>query len=257
MSTTYHAWQTMKVGDEGADVSHLQRLLAGGNRFDYDAEPGAITGVFSDETGAAVQRMKWHLGYPTGDITAQGGQRLRSFLVDEASPAFAELPDAYKAKMRARRGRTFGMSDDGYPLAEHGTMLGRPYQGTHNHPDPSDPKHNWESCNAIDIGIPVGTTVLAVADGTIGSQIGPLDDHGDPTLLGLRLHLISAENEWYYAHLSEISVTAGRHVSKGDRLGRSGAANGVAHLHLGQKHGDPGALVGSPTSGYVDQHMPG
>ena len=163
MSTTYHAWQTMTVGDQGADVSHLQRLLAGDNRFDYDAEPGPITGVFSDETGAAVQRMKWHLGYPTSDITTQGGQRLRSFLVDEASPAFAELPDAYKAKMHARRGKTFGRGD-GYPLSEHGTMLGRPYQGTHNDPDPSDPKHNWESCNAIDIGIPVGTTVLAVAD---------------------------------------------------------------------------------------------
>jgi hypothetical protein len=44
---------------------------------------------------------------------------------------------------------------------------------------------------------------------------------------------------------------------KGDHLGSSGSANGSPHLHLGQKDGDPGALIGSPTSGYVDHHFPG
>jgi murein DD-endopeptidase MepM/ murein hydrolase activator NlpD len=255
---SYHPWQTMKIGDEGEDVTHLQQLLAGANRVGYDADPGPVTGVFTDATGAAVQRMKFHLGYPTRDLSPLGGQRLRSFLVDKTSPAFARLPATFRVKMLARRGKTF-QSPLGvpYPLADHGTIIGRPYQGTHNHPDPDDPKHNWESCNALDISIPVGTTVIAVADGTIGSQIGPLEAHGDPTLLGLRLHLISADNEWYYAHLSKLGVTAGHRVSKGDHLGRSGSANGAAHLHLGQKHRDPGALIGSPTSGYVDQHFPG
>jgi hypothetical protein len=66
----------------------------------------------------------------------------------------------------------------------------------------------------------------------------------------------SSPFEWYYAHLSRLSVAAGRSVSKGDHLGRSGSANGSPHVHLGQKHGDPGALIGSPTSGYVDHHFP-
>ncbi len=46
--------------------------------------------------------------------------------------------------MRARRGKTF-QSADGvpYPLADHGKIIGRPYQGTHNHPDADDDKHNW------------------------------------------------------------------------------------------------------------------
>src|SRR5947207_15513561 len=73
---TYHPWQTMKVGDKSEDVEHLQRLLAGANRVGYDADPGPITGAFTEETGAAVQRMKYHLGYPTRDISPLGGQRL-------------------------------------------------------------------------------------------------------------------------------------------------------------------------------------
>ena len=159
--------------------------------------------------------------------------------------------------MAARHGKTFQTAGDvPYPLAEHGTIIGRPYQGTHNHPDADDDMHNWESCNALDIDTPIGTTVIAVADGTIGSQIGALRSSA-AVLEGLRLHLTSADNEWYYAHLSKITVNAGQRVSKGDHLGQSGSASGVAYLHLGQNHGDPGALIGSPTSGYVDQHLPG
>jgi murein DD-endopeptidase MepM/ murein hydrolase activator NlpD len=254
---SYHPWKRMKVGDEGEDVKHLQRLLGGDNRVGYDADPGPVTGVFDDVTAAAVQRAKYHLGFPTRNLSAEAGQQLRSFLVEKDSPAFAELPADYQAKMKARRGKTFESPLDApYPLAEHGTIIGRPYQGTHDHPGAGDDMHNWESCNAIDIGIPTGTTVIAVADGTIGSQIGGLHS-SEATLEGQRLHLVSADNEWYYAHLSKISVAAGQHVSKGDHLGLSGSANGVQHLHLGQKHGDPGALIGSPTSGYVDQHFPG
>ena len=141
MSTTYHEWQAMNVGDKGDDVKHLQRLLAGDNRVKLDAGPCEISGTFTEETGAAVERMKWHLGYPTRKITKQGGQGLRSFLVDRDSPAFAELPAEHKEKMEARRGKPFP-GDSPYPLAEHGTINGRPYQGTHNHPAADDPKHN-------------------------------------------------------------------------------------------------------------------
>src|SRR6478736_3770332 len=101
---SYHPWKAMKVGDEGEDVKHLQRLLAGKNRVGYNADPGPATGVFDDVTAAAVQRAKFHLGFPTRNLSAEAGQQLRSFLVDKDSPAFAELPAEYQAKMNARRG---------------------------------------------------------------------------------------------------------------------------------------------------------
>jgi murein DD-endopeptidase MepM/ murein hydrolase activator NlpD len=200
----------------------------------------------------------FHIGYPTAEISTGAGQRLRGYLVDEKSPAFTELPADYEKRMTARQGQTLRATTSGppYPLAKQGTIIGRPYQGTHDHPDKTDSMRNWESCNALDIATPTGTVVIALADGVIGSQIGPLSST-NPVLLGLRLHLQSADNEWYYAHLSKLGVRAGDSVSKGDALGLSGSANGVQHLHLGQEHGDPGALIGDPSSGYVDKNYPG
>ncbi len=142
------------------------------------------------------------------------------------------------------------------PLAGRGVNIGLPYQGTHDHPNTSDPMHNWESCNAVDMGRAYGSPVYAYASGTITSQIGPLNSN-DPHLLGLRLHLKTSTNEAYYAHLSRLVVHAGQHVSTGQILGYSGSANGVSHLHFAAEHGDPGLAFGEPSPGYRDRRYPG
>lgn len=125
-----------------------------------------------------------------------------------------------------------GASSAGSPLGKLGAIIGRPHQGTHTL------FGNWESDNAVDLAAPVGTPVYAVADGTIGSQLGPIAGN-DPHLAGMRVHLVAGGNEYYYAHLSRLAVKAGQTVQKGDLLGYSGQANGVAHLHFAQKTGDP------------------
>jgi murein DD-endopeptidase MepM/ murein hydrolase activator NlpD len=115
-----------------------------------------------------------------------------------------------------------------YPLGQPGRLIGFPYQGTHLL------YGNWESDNAVDISAPIGTPVYAVAAGTIGSQIGALGS-GDPHLQGERLHLVTATDEYYYAHLSLIVVRPGQTVQAGQLLGYSGEANGVAHLHFAER----------------------
>ena len=115
-----------------------------------------------------------------------------------------------------------------YPLGAQATVIGWPFQGSHLL------FGNWESDNAVDLAVPVGTPVYAVTAGTIGPEIGPLDST-DPHLQGLRLHLVTADDEYYYAHLSTIVVAAGQSVTAGQLLGYSGEANGVAHLHLGER----------------------
>jgi murein DD-endopeptidase MepM/ murein hydrolase activator NlpD len=114
----------------------------------------------------------------------------------------------------------------------HGKLIGFPYQGTHT-------LGNWESDNAVDVAVPVGTPLRAESNGVIGPQFGSLGSSG--RFEGKRLHLVTGNNEYYYAHLSRYApgIRPGVRVRKGQIIGYSGSANGVAHLHFGAKHGNP------------------
>lgn len=84
------------------------------------------------------------------------------------------------------RSRHKGAADTLIPLAQRGNVIGCPVAlgSTHSLLFRRD---NLASDNAVDLAVPYGTPVLAVASGTIGSLIGPLDST-DPHLAGLRLH---------------------------------------------------------------------
>jgi hypothetical protein len=131
-----------------------------------------------------------------------------------------------------------------YPLAARGTVIGCPFVPGSTH-SPFIPPDNLASDDAIDIAVATGTPVLAVAAGTIGTLIGPLDS-ADPRLAGLRVHLNTPIQRFYYAHLSRIDVRPGQHVRPGQQLGLSGSAAGVAHLHFAQDGGNPAATIGDP-----------
>jgi len=107
-----------------------------------------------------------------------------------------------------------------------GTNLGGP--AAHQ----ARPFHNWQSDNAYDIGVPIGTSVYSLSGGEIGPRIGISDTRPKD---GARL---TVGDLYWYGHLSSIAVKAGQKVKKGELLGKSGAsANGVAHLHVGYNDG--------------------
>jgi Peptidase family M23 len=130
-----------------------------------------------------------------------------------------------------------------YPLEAQGEIIGCPFVpgSTHSALAPPD---NLASDNAVDIAVPDGTQVYAVAAGMIGTQIGSLDS-ADPRMAGLRVHLETPGVRFYYAHLSEIDVLPGQYVEAGQQIGLSGSANGVAHLHFAQDVGNPAETVGA------------
>jgi peptidase M23-like protein len=130
-----------------------------------------------------------------------------------------------------------------YPLAEQGQIIGCPFVPGSTH-SPFAAPNNLPSDNAVDIAVPVGTPVYAVADGVIGNQIGPLDST-DPRMAGLRVHLDTSGVRFYYAHLSRIDVFPGETVEAGQQIGLSGSANGAAHLHFAQDVGNPAETVGA------------
>lgn len=129
-----------------------------------------------------------------------------------------------------------------YPLARKGTFGGGPGAGTHSF---SSGPNNWESDNAVDFMVPVGTPVYAVSTGRVGARFGSLNS-SNPRMAGLRLSVVGGpQRSTYYSHLSRFApgVRPGVNVRRGQLLGYSGSANGAAHLHLGFQSGDPRILT--------------
>jgi murein DD-endopeptidase MepM/ murein hydrolase activator NlpD len=122
-----------------------------------------------------------------------------------------------------------------------GKLIGTPGSGTHSY---SEGPNNWESDNAVDVAVPIGTPIRAPFTGVIGTQFGSLGSGG--RFAGLRAHVIGADNEAYLAHLSKFApgIQPGTHVQAGQIIGYSGEANGVAHLHFGLRNGNPTTYYG-------------
>jgi murein DD-endopeptidase MepM/ murein hydrolase activator NlpD len=87
----------------------------------------------------------------------------------------------------------------------------------------------WESCHpGIDIGVPSGTSIRVVADGTVAIA-GPEGGYGNYTCVDHGGGLSSC-----YAHQTSISVSVGQQVSQGQVIGISGCT-GLCfgpHLHF-------------------------
>jgi len=88
--------------------------------------------------------------------------------------------------------------------------------------------------NGVDIGIPIGTTIVSPANGKVILADTLDDDAG-----GLQLKIQHDGFVTGYAHLSKILVKVGDIVKQGDivcKSGNSGAGTG-AHLHFTLRKG--------------------
>jgi murein DD-endopeptidase MepM/ murein hydrolase activator NlpD len=175
-------------------------------------------------------------------------------LVELPAPEILELPDPAQTERRPKstrpkRTRSLastsqapnpGQFEGTYPTGERGKIVGTPGHGTHTLGD-------WQSDNALDIRVPEGTAIIAVADGTITRTGG---DNNDPKsrFNGFKFTLQGAGNSWFYTHLSKaalyrdgewVPLRDGMQVRRGEVIGLSGSANSTPHLHIGQEHGDP------------------
>jgi murein DD-endopeptidase MepM/ murein hydrolase activator NlpD len=126
-----------------------------------------------------------------------------------------------------------------YPLSKHGKAGG----GVAEHH--SRAWGDWQSDNAIDILVGRGTTVYAVANGRI-AKLGGRWNGGSGNPDGWNVTLETDHGWWFYTHLMErVNLKVGQVVRAGDELGKSGAANGVDHLHIAcrPQDGDPQELL--------------
>lgn len=89
--------------------------------------------------------------------------------------------------------------------------------------------HTKKQHRGQDIGVPVGTTVVSAAEGVV-SHAGPMGGFGNAIMV---THSINGQIfTSVYAHLSNIGVSTGQHVGKGQFIGKSGNTGNSTGPHL-------------------------
>ena len=186
---------------------------------------------FRDIAPTLAKRSKLNIGLPLDREASKSSVVIPSDPQFDANANSGPISIGYGG---ADDGRVFNIG--GYPVSIKGDIIGRPGQGTHR-------LGNWESDNAIDIAAKEGTPILATQDGVI-SKTFKSTDKGPKA--GIQVHFNTGDNEWFYTHLQRLAggIKSGTKVKKGQVIGYSGSANGVGHLHLGVKNGDPLTLLG-------------
>ena len=129
-----------------------------------------------------------------------------------------------------------------YPLTRSAPVIGTPHSGTHT-------LGNWQSDNAVDIGVPIGTPAIAVENGKVVKvHMRTLDPSSQ--FAGYQVTIEGDSGQGYfYTHLHTCKVREGERVRAGQVIGTSGAANNTAHLHFATRTGDPRDVLDNPFAG--------
>lgn len=104
---------------------------------------------------------------------------------------------------------------------------------------------NWQSDDAIDIAVPMGTNLYAVESGRV-IRLGGSWSGGSGNPDGYNVTIDTGTRQWFYTHIKWRSpqIRVGDKIAEGDYIGESGAANNVEHLHIAVNQGDPERLLG-------------
>ena len=189
---------------------------------------------FRDIAPTLAKRSKLNIGMPLDREASSKAIVIPSDPKFDANAGSAPVDPSYGG---AQDGRIFQRG--GYPTAIKGKFGGGPEAHA------SRALGNWESDNAVDINVPLGTPILAVADGVVGNVRLSTTD-ASSKLAGHQVHFNTGDNEWFYTHMSRLAdgVKPGKKFKKGQVIGYAGAAANVPHLHIGVKNGDPLTLLG-------------
>jgi len=202
------------AGIRGAALSNLADIAMRGGRTDpFSALTNILGGVQYDRQADAAALAEYQ----------QAPKGTRGVTIPTAVP-------------NKRGAKTFSTKW----LPKPGKLIGSPHSGTHT-------LGNWQSDNAVDIALPVGTPIYAPVGGKLGNTglLAGAGPSGGGRFAGQRINLYGAGQGFYFAHLSQLAqgIRQGATVKKGQLLGYTGEANGVAHLHFGVENGSPYTYV--------------
>jgi murein DD-endopeptidase MepM/ murein hydrolase activator NlpD len=236
----------------GSDVKAFQHLLNQRLAAWGIAERVAEDGVYGIETRHAAHQVALGLGLAPAEYAKGMTPAVRQLMRAPSRRSPEQLKRAasrraWVAKLRKSTRRAKGVNgakgakvaSGRYPLAVRGRFLGGPGVGTHSF---TAPPANWQSDNAVDLGVPIGTAMIAVESGRV-VKVSPHAQDGS-RFAGDGITIVGDRgNSYFYKH-GVSSVKVGERVHKGQKIGTSGSASGSAHLHFAVEHGNPLDLIG-------------
>ncbi|MDQ0687691.1 murein DD-endopeptidase MepM/ murein hydrolase activator NlpD [Streptomyces achromogenes] len=218
-ATTY----TVRSGDYLSKIATEQHVSGGWHRLYRDnreavgADPSLIhPGLKLSIGGKAATGAAKSSGPSAGSSSADSSSK--SSKASKASKA-SKSSESSSSGSSAKAATQAVESAAGFTLPVSGATVGTPYHQSGS---------MWSSGyhTGVDFVVPTGTSLKAVAEGTVVSA-GWGGAYGNQVVIKL--------NDGYYAqyaHLSQLSVSAGQTVGAGQQVGLSGATGNVTGPHL-------------------------
>ncbi|MEU2746034.1 peptidoglycan DD-metalloendopeptidase family protein [Streptomyces collinus] len=209
---------TVKAGDylvkiaDDQDVSGGWKKLYADNRDAVGSDPSLI------HPGLKLSIGKQTAGAPKS--SAPSAPKASAPKPSAAKPSAAEsAPKAETAARPAAAKPAAESNAGGYALPVDGATVGTPYRMSGS---------MWSSGyhTGVDFVVPTGTSLKAVGAGTVVSA-GWGGAYGNQVVIKL-----NDGHYAQYAHLSQLSVSAGQTVTAGQQVGLSGATGNVTGPHL-------------------------
>ncbi|AYC37178.1 M23 family metallopeptidase [Streptomyces griseorubiginosus] len=199
---------SVRVGDCLSKIADEQNVAGGWKKLYADNREAV-----GDDPSLIHPGLKLSIGKKAAAGAAKTGSPAKSSAPKHSSPK----PEKAEAKPAAATQSTG--SSSGYTLPVTGATIGTGYRVA---------GAMWSSGyhTGVDFVVPTGTPLKAVAAGTVVSA-GWGGAYGNQVVIKL--------NDGYYAqyaHLSQLSVSAGQTVSEGQQIGLSGATGNVTGPHL-------------------------
>ncbi|MFD5596331.1 peptidoglycan DD-metalloendopeptidase family protein [Streptomyces griseorubiginosus] len=201
---------SVRVGDCLSKIADEQNVAGGWKKL-YSDNREAV----GDDPSLIHPGLKLSIGKKAAAGTAKTGSPAKSSAPKPSSPK----PEKAEAKPAAATQSSGTGSSSGYTLPVTGATIGTGYHVA---------GAMWSSGyhTGVDFVVPTGTPLKAVAAGTVVSA-GWGGAYGNQVVIKL--------NDGYYAqyaHLSQLSVSAGQTVSEDQQIGLSGATGNVTGPHL-------------------------
>ncbi|MEU0410667.1 M23 family metallopeptidase [Streptomyces griseorubiginosus] len=200
---------SVRVGDYLSKIADEQNVAGGWKKLYADNRE-----AIGDDPSLIHPGLKLSIGKKA----ATGATKSKSSAKSSSSKSSSPKAEQAEAKSSAAA-QSSDTSSSGYTLPVSGATIGTGYRVA---------GAMWSSGyhTGVDFVVPTGTSLKAVAAGTVVSA-GWGGAYGNQVVIKL--------NDGYYAqyaHLSQLSVSAGQTVTEGQQIGLSGATGNVTGPHL-------------------------